>query len=55
MKNKCKEHKPVCEIHTIRYVSYDGLHEQDIEYWYCERCKEILDKPESEDDDEIPF
>ena len=59
MKNVCMEkypeHKPVCEVHTTRYVSYDGLHEEDVEYWYCERCEELLDPPEKEEDGKIPF
>lgn len=52
---KYSEHKPVCEVITTRYISQNGLQEIDQEYWYCERCKEILDPPEKEEDDEIPF
>jgi YgiT-type zinc finger domain-containing protein len=52
----CKEHKPVKYEQTIRYVSGGELIEENVEYWYCEVCKEILDNPEKEEgEDEIPF
>jgi hypothetical protein len=59
MKNVCMEkypeHKPVCEVITTRYMSEHGLQEIDQKYWYCERCNEILDPPEKEEDGKIPF
>jgi len=52
---KYPEHKPVCEVITTRYMSEHGLQEIDQKYWYCERCNEILDPPEKEEDGKIPF
>ena len=50
---KYPEHEPVCEIHERRWVAGGELYEESQEYWYCERCKELLPSPVIED--EIPF
>ena len=50
---KFPEHVPVCEIHERRWFAGGEIHEESQEYWYCERCKELL--PSTEIEDEIPF
>jgi methionyl-tRNA synthetase len=47
------EHVPVCEVVTTRWFAGGELYEEDTEYWYCEKCKELLPAPIEED--EIPF
>ena len=53
---KYPEHMPVCDVITNRWFSGGELYEESIEYWYCERCKDMLESPDPvQEDNGIPF